>query len=104
MMIVLTRNVGIATICAIFALLGSTSPAQAEPLDTAFLDRLTKVGITTSTPYMSILYAHDICRQIGSGVPLSRIVSFVLNDNPRMNQKGAEDLAVLAYMTYCPPS
>lgn len=84
--------------------LGLATSASATPQDVDFLDRLQKVGITTSNPYATVRYAHDVCRELDFGTPHSRVVDFVLSDNPAFNRKGAADYVVLAYMTYCPPA
>ncbi|QFS89923.1 hypothetical protein FIV07_04140 [Mycobacterium sp. THAF192] len=99
----LSAGLGVAAGVAASALILAPA-AAAQPQDAAFLNRLQSVGITTSNPYATVMYAHGVCRQLDIGVPPARIVDFVLSDNPSFDRKGAGDYVVLAYMTYCPPA
>ncbi|CAA0138202.1 putative protein [Mycolicibacterium vanbaalenii] len=95
---------GITAGLAVTSALCLAPAAGAQPQDAAFLNRLQSVGITTSNPYATVMYAHGVCRQLDLGVPTAQIVDFVLSDNPSFDRKGAADYVVLAYMTYCPPA
>ena len=100
----LSAGLGVAAGLAVTSALTLAPAASAQPQDAAFLNRLQSVGITTSNPYATVMYAHGVCRQIDLGTPVARIVDFVLSDNPSFDRKGAGDYVVLAYMTYCPPA
>ena len=99
----LRRSATVASL-VVAAALSTAGHADASPQDAAFLDRLDKVGITSSDPYTTILDAHAVCRQLNIGTSQSRIVDFVLSDNPDLDWDSAADYVVLANMTYCPPS
>lgn len=99
----LTVGVGLA-LTAVSAAVGMAGSAGAAPQDAAFLDRLHKVGITWSNSYGIVQDAYAVCRELDLGTPHSRIVGFVLNENPDLDWETAADFVVLAYMTYCPPA
>jgi hypothetical protein len=98
----LTVGAGLA-LTAVSAAVGMAVSAGAAPQDAAFLDRLQRVGITWSNPYAIVQDAYAVCRELDLATPHSRIVDFVLNDNPDLDWESAADYVVLAYMTYCPP-
>lgn len=97
-----TRLSAIAAMAAAPAVALAAS-AAAAPQDAVFLDRLQKVGITSSNPYATVHGGYDVCRQLDLGTPHSQIVGFVLSDNPDLDWDSAADYVVLANMTYCPP-
>lgn len=97
----LRRSATVASLL-VAAALSTAVHADASPQDAAFLDRLDKVGITSSNPYATVLDAYAVCRQLDIDTPHSRIVDFVLTDNPDLDWESAADYVVLANMTYCP--
>ncbi|MGE0219525.1 DUF732 domain-containing protein [Mycolicibacterium sp.] len=89
----------LAAACAAIAFAGVSG---ATPLDDEFLVRLDKIGITTSNPFATVVSALGVCRQLRMGTPHSRVVDFILSQNPSLDRDGAADYVVVAYMTYCP--
>ncbi|MBV5246067.1 DUF732 domain-containing protein [Mycolicibacterium sp. PAM1] len=92
-------SAGIAAVAAV----GLAAPASASPEVAVFLDRLQKVGITSSNPYATIYDAYAVCRELDRGTSPTQVVGFVLGDNPDLDWEAAADYVVLANMTYCPP-
>lgn len=89
---------------AAVAVIGLATPAAATPQDSVFLDRLQKVGITSSNPYATVYDAYAVCRALDRGTSHTQIVGFVMSDNPDLDWDSAADYVVLANMTYCPPA
>lgn len=79
-----------------------SAPAAAGPQDAAFLQRLNSVGITSSSPLSTFVYAQKVCRELSFGTPHARVAEFVDIDSPYFNSADATNFVVMAYMTYCP--
>ena len=88
---------------------GVAAPAVADPpppgdpgADAAFLDSLTKAGMTYNSGSNAITAGRQACDFMNKGLSQGELVSKLSLLNPGLNSGGAMKFAALASSAYCP--
>jgi hypothetical protein len=99
-------------LASVATILGLAGPAMADPpppsepdnpgADTAFLDSLSKAGMTYNSGPNVIAAGRKACDFMNQGLSQGELVSKLSLLNPGLNSGGAMKFAALASSAYCP--
>lgn len=92
-----------AAVFAVGALTASlcAGVAHADPVDDSFLHALDEDKVTYGDPATAISYAKQLCAELRSGVPATKVISQVKSANPNLTQQGANYFVAAAMAHYC---
>ena len=84
------------------AMIGTATPAFADPADDQFLAALQASGVTYKDPGKVISAAKWVCQRVNGGTQMSDVVKTVEAENPGLVQENAAKFTALAASAYCP--
>jgi hypothetical protein len=93
-----TTAIGAAAVGLAVATAGA---AGASTTDDSFIDQMTSVGITFTSPQEAVKEGHQVCRELASGKTGTDVASEVLSHTD-LTTKQAAYFVVGATKTYCP--
>jgi len=93
-----TTAIGAAAVGLAVATAGA---AGASTTDDSFIDQMTSVGITFTSPQEAVKEGHQVCRELASGKTGTDVASEVLSQTD-LTTKQAAYFVVDATQAYCP--